>query len=145
MTLKFTIPGEPQGQGRPRFARRGKHVQTYDPEKSVNYKAFVGLIAADAVKAQGWQYQEKEPVCVTIYAYMSVPESKGKKFRCCALEKEIVPTKKPDIDNIYKAVTDAMSGIVYSDDKQVVAARIAKLYGEQPRVEVEVSPWGGLI
>lgn len=142
MVLKFTIPGEPQGQGRPRFARRGKHVQTYDPEKSVNYKAFAGLIAADAVKAQGWQYKEKEPVCVTIYAYMSVPGSKSKKFRCAALEKEIVPTKTPDLDNIYKAVTDAMNGIVYSDDKLIVAARIAKLYGEQPRVEVEVSTWG---
>ena len=140
--LKFTIPGEPQGQGRPRFTRRGKHVQTYDPEKSRNYKAFVGLIAADAVKAQEWHYKEKEPVCVTIYAYMSVPRSKSKNFRRAALGKEIVPTKTPDLDNVYKAVTDAMSGIVYSDDKQVVAARIAKLYGEQPRVEVEVSTWG---
>ena len=34
MQIEFTIAGDPQGQGRPRFARQGKFVHTYDPPKS---------------------------------------------------------------------------------------------------------------
>lgn len=49
MNLTFTIPGEPTAQGRPRFSTHGGFVKAYDPEKSRNYKAYVKLLACEAM------------------------------------------------------------------------------------------------
>lgn len=135
MELTLTIPGEPCAQGRPRFSTHGGFVKAYDPAKSRNYKAFVKLIAQEEMLAQGWRYTEL-PLAVTITAYMSIPSSKSKKFKQAAALGVERPTKKPDVDNIFKCVTDAMSGIAYKDDKQIVAATVNKWYAEVPRVEV---------
>ena len=48
------------------------------------------------------------------------------------------PTKKPDIDNVEKIILDALNGIAYDDDKQVVEEASSKLYSDVPRVEIEV-------
>ena len=42
---------------------------------------------------------------------------KSKRFKC-----------RKTLDNMYKAVTDAMTGIVYADDAQIVEAKISKGY-----------------
>lgn len=133
--LFITIPGEPCAQGRPRFSSAGGFVRTYDPAKSRNYKAFVKLIAQEEIQAQGWKYTEL-PLAVTITAYMSIPSSKSKKFKQAAIMGVERPTKKPDTDNIFKCITDALNGIAYKDDKQIVAATTNKWYAEVPRVEV---------
>lgn len=53
MNLTFTIPGEPTAQGRPRFSTHGGFVKAYDPEKSRNYKAYVKLLASEAMQRIG--------------------------------------------------------------------------------------------
>ncbi|MUU07915.1 MAG: RusA family crossover junction endodeoxyribonuclease [Phascolarctobacterium sp.] len=133
--ILITIPGEPCAQGRPRISTAGGFPRAYDPAKSRNYKAFVKLIAQEEIPVQGWRYTEL-PLAVTITAYMSIPSSKSKKFKQAAALGVERPTKKPDIDNIFKCVTDALSGIAYKDDKQIVAATVNKRYAEVPRVEV---------
>jgi len=135
--LEFTIPGEPNGQGRPRFAKVGGFVKVYDPDKSRNYKAFVKLLAVEAVKENNWNCTDLA-VLVRINAYISIPSSKPKKFKEGAMAGLILPTKKPDVDNIFKCVTDAISGIIYNDDKQIVQSVIIKKYSEHPRVDVTV-------
>lgn len=133
--ILITIPGEPCAQGRPRISTAGGFPRAYDPAKSRNYKAFVKLIAQEEIPVQGWRYTEL-PLAVTITAYMSIPSSKSKKFKQAAALGVERPTKKPDIDNIFKCVTDALSGIAYKDDKQIVTATVNKRYAEVPRVEV---------
>lgn len=133
--ILITIPGEPCAQGRPRISTAGGFPRAYDPAKSRNYKAFVKLIAQEEIPVQGWRYTEL-PLAVTITAYMSIPSSKSKKFKQAAALGVERPTKKTDIDNIFKCVTDALSGIAYKDDKQIVAATVNKRYAEVPRVEV---------
>lgn len=135
--LKLVIPGEPCAQGRPRFTMSNGQAKAYDPEKSRNYKAFVKLITQQEIKKQGWRYTEL-PLQVIVNAYMSIPTSKPKKFKTAALEGFERPTKKPDVDNIFKAVTDALSGIAYKDDKQIVSATINKWYAEEPRTEISI-------
>lgn len=133
--MLIIIPGEPCAQGRPRFSTAGGYVKAYDPAKSRNYKAFVKLITQEEMKKQGWRYTEL-PIRVRIIAYMGVPASKSKKFKRAAILGEERPTKKPDVDNIFKSVTDAMSGIAYKDDKQIVSASIEKFYSDVPHTEI---------
>ncbi len=135
--LTFVIPGEPCAQGRPRFTTVNGRAKAYDPEKSRTYKSFVKYIATHEAKKQGWLYTEL-PISVTVKAYLPIAESKSKKFKTAALAGIERPTKKPDIDNLFKTVTDAMSGILYKDDKQIVAATISKYYSDEPRLEVHI-------
>ena len=135
MELTLTIPGEPCAQGRPRFSTHGGFVKAYDPEKSRNYKAYVKMCAIKSMQEKGLTRTEKA-LSIEVRAFMSIPPSKSKKFKQAAVLGIERPTKKPDVDNIFKCVTDAMSGIAYKDDKQIVAATVNKWYAEVPRVEV---------
>ena len=51
----------------------------------------------------------------------------------------IYPTKKPDADNIAKIVLDALNGVAYTDDTQVINLSVQKRYGEVPEVKVEIT------
>lgn len=137
MVLHLIIPGEPCAQGRPRFSTVNGHAKAYDPEKSRNYKSFVKYIATGEAKKQGWRYTEL-PLHIDVKAYLPIATSKSKKFKAAALAGDERPTKKPDIDNLFKTVTDAMSGILYKDDKQIVSATISKWYSDEPRLEVHI-------
>lgn len=48
------------------------------------------------------------------------------------------PATKPDVLKLTRAVEDALSGIIYADDAQIVSERIDKRYGDKPRVEIEI-------
>lgn len=134
MIIEFTIPGKPVGQGRPRFSRHGRFVQTYDPPKSRQYKAKAIQYEQTIYSGQPLESDLK----VTVRAYFEVPKSYTKKRRTACLANVEKPSKKPDIDNIVKGIMDAMNGIIYSDDKQVVRLEAFKEYAEEPCVKVTV-------
>jgi Holliday junction resolvase RusA-like endonuclease len=55
------------------------------------------------------------------------------------------PTHKasrPDADNIGKQIGDALNGVVWRDDAQIVDIRVRKLYGPAARTVVTVEPMG---
>lgn len=135
--LEFTVPGEPCAQGRPRFTTIGGYARAYDPAKSKNYKSFVKLIALQEMDSQAWKYTEL-PIKVSITAYLQCPKSKSKKFREAALSGKEYPNKKPDVDNLFKTITDALSGVAYKDDKQICLGVISKFYAAEPRVDVKI-------
>jgi len=47
-------------------------------------------------------------------------------------------TKKPDLDNVAKAVIDGMNGIIFKDDSQITSLHVTKVYAEVGKVEVLV-------
>ena len=136
--LSFVIPGQPIGQGRPKFSTINGHPKAYDPEKSRNYKAYVRMLATQAMKETGFERIDG-PCNVVIQAYFEVPKSKSKKFREAALADQERPTKKPDADNIVKAIQDALNGLAYKDDAYIVNLACQKFYSDNPRVEVFVT------
>ena len=136
--LKLIIPGEPCAQGRPRFSTHGGFVKAYDPAKSRNYKAFVKYVATHEAQKQGWGYTEL-PLSMSVIAYMGIPKSKSKKFREAAMAGSERPTKKPDLSNIVKGVEDALNGLLYKDDSQIVNLALEKYYSEEPRLEVTLT------
>ena len=136
--LNFVIPGSPIGQGRPKFSTINGHAKAYDPEKSRNYKAYVRMLATQAMKETGFERIDG-PCSVLINAFFEVPKSKSKRFREAALKGAERPTKKPDADNIVKAIQDALNGLVYKDDAYIVRLACQKFYSDNPRVEVFVT------
>ena len=138
MKLEFKIPGEPCAQGRPRFSVIRGHAVAFDPAKSKNYKSFVKMLAMAAMDEQEWRYNEF-PLRLRIQVFQSIPKSKSKKFREAALNGLEYPTVKPDVDNVAKTIMDALSGVVYKDDKQIIQLDITKNYADQePHVIVGI-------
>jgi len=129
-TIAFTVPGNPVPKGRPRFTRQGR---TYTPAKTKTYEEQVAVLAR-AVCPEPL----KTPVAVLVTAVFPVPLTYPKKRREACLSGSERHTKRPDLDNIVKAVTDGMNGVVYGDDSQIVRLVANKVYGTDAMVEVLV-------
>lgn len=54
------------------------------------------------------------------------------------LNGEILPTKKPDSDNIIKIILDALNGIAYHDDSQICSIHFEKKYAEIPVTKITI-------
>jgi Holliday junction resolvase RusA-like endonuclease len=119
--LIFSVEGDPVGKQRPRFTKTGR---TYTPKKTSDYE---GMIADKAMIAMGPATPLETPVAVYIYINHAIPASYSKKRKEACLNRLERP-KKPDLDNVAKAYLDAMNGIVYKDDVQVVSLHVTKRY-----------------
>ena len=73
-----------------------------------------------------------------IEAWLPIPASWSNKRKTAAATGQIWPTSKPDIDNLCKIAWDAMNGIVYKDDSQIVESRLFKGYHDEPCLRVRV-------
>ncbi len=136
-TLTFELPGHPQGKGRARAFRRGNFIGHYTPAETRSYE---GMIREAAYREMDGREPTRAPVEVILTAIFDVPQSFSKKKRAEALANHLKPAKKPDIDNIGKAFQDAMNGVVFRDDSQIVWVTYAKVYGLVPKVVVTVKP-----
>lgn len=136
-SIAFTVPGTPVGKGRPKFARRGNFVTTYTPEKTASYENLVKVKAQEAMTGKP---VIDGAVAVTIWLWVTPPASWSQKKQRAALAGEIKPTSKPDADNCIKGIFDAMNGIVFRDDKQVVDLVAKKRYASTAMAKVEVMP-----
>lgn len=128
--IEFYITGTPVSQSRPRFARRGQFVTTYDAAPAKDYKAYVKMVAGQHMAASGLKPIQRDiPLCVRLDINVQRPKTKPKRY--------ILPTSKPDCDNFFKGITDALESICYEADQQITAVFIRKRYGE-PGVHVRI-------
>ena len=134
MEIKFTVPGEPKGKGRPRFAPSTGHA--YTPRDTVIYENLVRTEFQAAAK--GRKFPDDMALDLRIIAYYSIPKSDSRKKRKQKLCGILRPSKKPDMDNVVKAVADSLNGFAYHDDTQIVDCQVRKFYSETPRIVVTI-------
>lgn len=133
MEVNFTVPGEPRGKGRHRFSKSG---HTYTDSET---RAYENKIIAYYRKAHGaFHFPESAFVSVNIVAFLPIPKNATKAQRAGMETGAILPSQKPDVDNIEKAVLDALNGIAYKDDARVCRTSCAKFYGAEPRLEITI-------
>lgn len=135
--VSFVVPGEAVGKGRPRVSTIGGHARMFTPQKTANYET---LIAMAAQQAMAGRELIGGPVLVEMKILVSVASSWSKKKTAEALAGDVMPTKKPDADNVLKAICDGINGIVFKDDVQVVNVSLSKRFSETPGVSVRVVP-----
>lgn len=132
-STKFTIPGKPQGKGRPRFSSRSGHA--YTPAQTADYENKVRLYYSRQTRCTPLQGN----IRADITAYFPIPKS-TRKAKAIQLAEEHTPCpKKPDADNIAKIILDSLNGLAYTDDSAVIYLTVGKLYGNTPRVEVTLT------
>jgi Holliday junction resolvase RusA-like endonuclease len=135
MQIHFQVEGDPKGKGRPRFSRVGNFTKIYTDKQTLTYEA---MIATFAKQAMGGTEPLKTPVSVFLYVRLPIPQSYPKKRKEACLNGSEKPCKKPDIDNIAKTYLDAMNGVIFVDDTQVIDLHVKKLYAEKAGVDVMV-------
>lgn len=132
----FVVPGTPVGKGRPKVSTRGgKFARMYTPEKTASYE---GLVAMAARQAMAGRDLISGPVDVELTILLPIPASWSKKKQAAALAGQVYPTKKPDIDNVEKAIFDGLNNVVWRDDVQVCDVIKRKRYAAVPCVQVAV-------
>ena len=126
--LSCWVDGHPKAQPRVKAFRRGAHAGVYDPGTADNWK----LAVAAAVKAAWNKEQHTGPLRLTLRFMMPRPKAH---FGKSGQIKETAPhyqTSKPDLDNLAKAVMDALTQLqVWKDDSQIVQLWVSKPYTEK--------------
>jgi Holliday junction resolvase RusA-like endonuclease len=126
--IQFEVRGTPQPQGSTRsFVAGGRAITTSDNPNLREWRQLVRDCAQDQAPPALW----RGPVAMTLRFTLLRPPSVSAKRRP-------YPTTKPDADKLARAVWDALKGIVYADDSQVVRLALSKDYGEAPGVSVGV-------
>lgn len=131
--VSFTVDGVPVGKGRPKFSSRGSFVRAYTPKKTSDYESTVRLAGKAAM---GASEPLETPVSLYLYVRVPIPTSYSKKATAACLDGSMKPIKRPDADNILKAVSDALNGICYKDDSQIVNIHVTKVFASIPGVDV---------
>lgn len=132
--IQFFVAGAPVGKGRPRFSKASGRAFT--PQKTANAEAFV---KSEALRLVG-QPVLIGPLELQLIATAVVPDSWPEKKRADALAGRLWPVGKPDLDNLGKLYADALNGILWKDDSQLVRMALEKRYGEIPGVLITVLP-----
>jgi Holliday junction resolvase RusA-like endonuclease len=140
--LRFTLTLPPTAQQR---ARSRAVVRNGDDKAiAMSYKSGKQRQQERKLEALLYEHRPPEPLTGPVFlgvkAYMPIPVSKPKKWKAEALAGTIRPTTRPDLDNLLKQLKDCMTGIFWTDDKQVVGylPGTGKYYGDPVRWEVEL-------
>ena len=127
MSISLTIPGPPVGKQRARVCRSG---HAFTPPKTVNYEALVKQTFAakypDFMPMSG-------PVRMILSIYIMPSMETNRKLKKGA---RLYPTIRPDISNVLKSIEDALNGLAYVDDKQIISVYAEKKHSLRPCVEI---------
>lgn len=125
--ISFFVPGPTVP-----YARSGGNGRIrFTPAPQRNFMNLVKTAAADAMADQPLL---TGPLALTLRADFVRPASWSRKKAAATVWR----TSKPDISNIVKIVEDAMNGVVFADDSQIVQITAQKRYAEKPGIVVTV-------
>lgn len=124
--ISIIVPGKPRGKGRPRFG----NGHAFTPASTRRYEHEIAVEAQRAVAGCLADWDKTAPMRVDILAVFPIPASWPKRKRSEAEAGDIAPQVKPDLDNVVKIALDALNGVAFEDDKQVIRLDASKVYPE---------------
>ena len=133
MEIKFTVSGPSRGKQRPRICRINGRRVTYTPRQTTEYEK---LVRAGYTSVSKVIFQKDKLLEISILALFTILQRASKKLKKLMLNGKILPTKKPDVDNVIKIILDALNGVCYHDDRQVCRVYFEKMYAENPEVKI---------
>ena len=136
MQLDFIITGTPKPQSRPKFFRnRAGYMGTYSPKTD-----WFNIVYSEILKQKEEFYKGiklKGEIEIHINFFMPIPSSlSNKKKKQLELNYH---TKKPDIDNLIKAVLDAINYTnLWEDDSHIWKIVSEKRYSACPQCVITI-------
>ncbi len=125
--FKLEVRGIPKPQGSMRaFVVKGRPIIT---SSTKGLKAWRNLVALTA-QAKAPQELIEGPLHIDLDFKLPKPKAEPKRKRTW-------PSRRPDLDKLIRAILDALTGIVFRDDSQVIGIYAAKDWGT-PGVEIHI-------
>ena len=132
--LQVFVPGLPRAQPRPRMrvSRTGRFLGMNGRDDAITrclaWRHAVALAAQAA-----WRRDLLEgPVNVELHFQFEHPPSHLRQDGSLRKRAPRHHTSRPDGENLSKALCDALNGVIYRDDSQIVELRVTKSYGPEP-------------
>ena len=126
MKIEKTIMVEPVGTARARtFKTKGGKYHSFTPQKTAHSEAMI----REAVIGLGY-FEAGTPIKLEATFYRVKPRSTPKGV--------VLPATRPDIDNYFKLLTDALEKFIYSNDSQITTAVIKKRFGSPPKIVLKL-------
>lgn len=140
-SAEFLFDLVPVPKERPRVVKDPETQKTfgYTPARTKYFTVEVKRVVEAVFKSKK---PIEGPVRLEMAFVMQVPKSWPKWKREAALEGMIVPTGRPDMDNLEKALLDAFNETLIVDDAYVIDRRATKIYGEMPQIMTSVVQTG---
>ena len=146
MNLTFTVPGPAATKNRRglQIMQRGEKSFPHS-FKTAEVENFEGKIAQFALFARneaGIHQPIDAPLRIYITVFRKLPKSASNKKREMMIRGELAPTTRPDLDNYEKPIMDALTGVIYNDDSQIVYKASAKYFddGQGERIVIGIMP-----
>lgn len=133
MKYIFEIPEKAIGKQRPRYSSKTHRMYTPTATRSFEEKVKWSFTQKYNVTTE----LSEKPFKAKITAVFEPPKSLSNKKKEELIDK-IDYTKKPDADNIAKAILDSLNGLAYKDDSQVSELLVQKDYGTENKIIVEL-------
>jgi crossover junction endodeoxyribonuclease RusA len=131
--IAFRVDGIPAPKGSTKaFVVRGRAIVTEDNARTRPWAALVRDAAHESAGAT-IVFPRGTPVRLRVIFTLPRPVSLPKRIT--------THTRKPDLDKLTRAVKDALTGVIWQDDSQVVALTVCKWYttaAERPGADIEV-------
>jgi Holliday junction resolvase RusA-like endonuclease len=148
MTIRIDIIGQPKPGGSKRAFVRGRHAIVVDANAKVGeWKALVAAAAVAAMQAArrvGHVGPDVLTGPLAVEATFRMPRPRGHYTRCGTMLRKSAPmwpVTRPDATKLWRPTEDALTGIVWRDDSQIIRQLVRKRYcgpGEVPGAEVLV-------
>lgn len=137
-SVTFFVFADPVAQPRVKAVNRGGFTRVYTPSTANKYKEVIRWHAVGH-----WMRPPSQlPIALELQFLFARPKSMVWKKRAMP---RTLHTTKPDVDNLCKAVMDALSGIIFEDDRQVAKLVVSKGYcagHEEPHTVIKISEVG---
>lgn len=133
--LCFIFEIEPVPQLRPRASSRGGRVRLYDPPKVKQFKVVLHNLVTEQYKNPPFT----GALSVSMLFYRPVQKSLSNIERQRRLSNEHKAVVKPDVDNYIKSTLDALNGVLWDDDSQIVKVTAEKRYAEKGKIIITVT------
>ena len=133
MRISFFVPGIPKPAGSKRaFVRGGRAIITEDCKTSKDWRGDVKRFAVDAVTQQytgtdAWQTLDG-PLSLHVVFYMQRPKNHYRKNGELKPDAPYHHAKRPDATKLLRGLEDALTGILWGDDAQIVRQEVEKRY-----------------
>lgn len=133
--INLTFPIKPLAKQSFRMTRDGRK---YLDKDVVAYKKAIQAMAIKQMKENDYEFIEDNPIHISIVYCFKRPESTPKKIKDRMIKENCrFPKKtKPDIDNLTKAMLDALNGTVWRDDSLIFRLNATKFICEDDYIDV---------
>jgi len=132
LTKNIVIYGSPKAWKRHRSSKFSGMYNPSAKEEQVIQSYFIEELGEDFPMIHG-------EVFLSVDAYRPIPKSMPKSLAILYDAKALMPTSKPDVDNLCKIIQDALNKVIYNDDSQITFLKVNKYLSFTPRTEITLS------